>query len=171
MSTLAATNDTATVLSSLADQQRRIHGIVADLDKETVRRAVLPSGWSCAGMIQHLTLTTTFWCADVMAGLPRVEHPEDEFAVDESVSATSLLEAYAGAAEQGAELVRDLPLSAPPAWWPEGWWGGWRLHTLHDVLLHLLVETSCHAGHLDASRELIDGRTWEYPRGRLSEAH
>jgi hypothetical protein len=37
------------------------------------------------------------------------------------------------------------------------------------VLLHLLVETSTHAGHLDIVRELIDGRTWEYPEGRLSK--
>jgi hypothetical protein len=28
------------------------------------------------------------------------------------------------------------------------------------VLLHVLTETSIHAGHLDAVRELIDGRQW-----------
>jgi len=40
--------------------------------------------------------------------------------------------------------------------------GDWRLDNLHEVLLHLLIETTCHAGHLDAARELIDGRTWDY---------
>jgi hypothetical protein len=24
----------------------------------------------------------------------------------------------------------------------------------------VIVETACHAGHLDAARELIDGKTW-----------
>ena len=28
------------------------------------------------------------------------------------------------------------------------------------VLLHVIAETACHAGHLDAARELIDGQTW-----------
>ncbi len=31
---------------------------------------------------------------------------------------------------------------------------------LQFVLLHLITETACHAGHLDAARELIDGRQW-----------
>jgi len=26
--------------------------------------------------------------------------------------------------------------------------------------LHVITETACHAGHLDAARELIDGRRW-----------
>ena len=82
MTTLTSTNDTATVLSWLSEQQRRVRGIVAGLDEEAMRRVVLPSGWSCAGMIQHLTLTTTFWLTRVMAGQPRTDHPEDEFAVE-----------------------------------------------------------------------------------------
>jgi hypothetical protein len=28
------------------------------------------------------------------------------------------------------------------------------------VLLWVIKETACHAGHLDAVRELIDGRQW-----------
>jgi len=27
-------------------------------------------------------------------------------------------------------------------------------------MLHVITETACHAGHLDAVRELIDGRQW-----------
>jgi len=27
-------------------------------------------------------------------------------------------------------------------------------------VLHVITETATHAGHLDAVRELIDGRTW-----------
>ena len=26
--------------------------------------------------------------------------------------------------------------------------------------MHVITETACHAGHLDAVRELIDGETW-----------
>ena len=28
------------------------------------------------------------------------------------------------------------------------------------VMLHVLKETACHAGHLDAAGELLDGRQW-----------
>lgn len=163
--------DTETLLDQLAAQHQRTIGILAELDEEAMHRVALPSGWSCAGMVQHLTCTTRFWFEEVMAGRPDVEHPEDEFAVPARQSSEALISAYAEAARSGAELVRDLRLDTPPAWWPEGRWGPWRLTNLHEVLLHLLVEISSHAGHLDIVRELIDGRTWDHSRGRLSEPH
>ena len=47
---------------------------------------------------------------------------------------------------------------------------------MREVLLHVITETATHAGHLDAARELLDGRTWMGPddtrvaRGRGSAA-
>ncbi|MFD0511365.1 DUF664 domain-containing protein [Streptomyces aureus] len=46
------------------------------------------------------------------------------------------------------------------AWWPHHLFGPPHLHSHRDVLLHVITETACHAGHLDAARELIDGRRW-----------
>jgi hypothetical protein len=34
------------------------------------------------------------------------------------------------------------------------------MDTVRQLLLHTLTETACHTGHLDAARELIDGRKW-----------
>ena len=31
---------------------------------------------------------------------------------------------------------------------------------LRTILVQVLIDTSVHAGHLDATRELIDGRQW-----------
>ena len=179
MTTPAATVATAnteihTLLDRLAAEQRRVIGIVAELDEDAMRRVILPSGWSCAGMVQHLTRTTRFWLMEVMTG-QRDRSPSgddvdaDDFDVSAAPSGTVLIAAYADASHRGAVLVGDLRPTTPPAWWPEGRWGPWRLENLTEVLLHLLVETSTHAGHLDVVRELIDGRTWDYPRGRLSE--
>jgi uncharacterized damage-inducible protein DinB len=164
------TGDTAILLDFLAGQQRRITGIVDGLDEETLRQVLLPSGWSCAGMIQHLTLMTRFWFVEVMDGRPDEHGDEDEFHVPETVVATTLVDRFSQQAREAAELVRDLPLETTPAWWPEGAFGGWRLENLHEVLLHVIVETSTHAGHLDIVRELTDGRTWDYPTGRLTPA-
>ena len=161
--------DTQTLLDQLAAQHQRTLGILAELDEDAMHRVLLPSGWSCAGMVQHLTCTTRFWFEEVMVGRSDVPHPANCFVLEAPLSRDALLDAYADAARNGPELVRDLPLDTPPAWWPEGRWGPWRLTSLHEVLLHLLVEISTHAGHLDVVRELLDGRTWDYPSGRLSE--
>jgi hypothetical protein len=40
-----------------------------------------------------------------------------------------------------------------------------RRHVLGVMKGHVMTETAVHAGHLDAARELIDGRTWLGPPG------
>ncbi len=151
----------------LRNQQERVAGIVAGLDDDQLRRAVLPSGWSCLGMVRHLTETTRFWLRRVMLGDPSAPLLDDDFALDPGASAAEVLAEFAQVSAGGLDGVAHLPADAPPAWWPEGWWGGWRLRDHEEVLLHLLVETSTHAGHLDAARELLDGGTWDYARGRV----
>lgn len=168
MTTLTQTVDTTALLESLAGQQQRVLGILAGLDEHQLRRSVLPSGWSCLGMVQHLTGMTTFWFVEVMTGQRIDDNVGDGFAVADGRSSAQVLDAYRTATEQGARAVEALPSSTPPAWWPDGLFGDWRLDSLAAVCLHVLVETSCHAGHLDAARELIDGRTWDWERGQLA---
>jgi hypothetical protein len=62
--------------------------------------------------------------------------------------------------ELASGIIAATPLDAAPAWWPEDQFGNWRLHNLRQIILHVITETACHAGHLDAVRELIDGHTW-----------
>ena len=50
-----------------------------------------------------------------------------------------------------------LPLDAEPVWWFEDG-GDAPYSSLREVLLHVIVETAAHAGHLDICRELVDGR-------------
>jgi hypothetical protein len=38
------------------------------------------------------------------------------------------------------------------------------IHTVRDVVLHMIEEVARHAGHLDIARELLDGRTGLGPR-------
>ena len=85
--------DTPTLLTELATQQRRIVAIVADLDDATMRRPVLPSGWSCGGMIQHLTGMTNFWFQTIMSGRGLVADGDD-FTLADNVSIAELVERY-----------------------------------------------------------------------------
>jgi hypothetical protein len=56
-------------------------------------------------------------------------------------------------------IIAATSLDTAPADWPKEW-SDWRLANLREIMLHVITETACHAGHLDAARELIDGREW-----------
>ena len=60
-------------------------------------------------------------------------------------------------------VLAGLSLDAPPARWPD--YFSWRLRDVREIILHVITETAVHAGHLDAARELLDGRTWLGPEG------
>jgi hypothetical protein len=67
-----------------------------------------------------------------------------------------LLEQYADECRLATAAVAKFGLDAEPAWWFEG--GGNPPHSsLREILLHVIVETATHAGHLDICRELADG--------------
>jgi len=63
--------------------------------------------------------------------------------------------------ERANAAIAATPLDMAPRQ-PDLRWGDWgsRFSDLRVVLLHVLKETACHPGHLDAVRELIDGRQW-----------
>ena len=164
---VVAASENALMLSYLAAQRRHVLGILEGLDEQALRLPVLPSGWTCLGLVQHLTLDVErFWFRAVVAG-------DEEAAAgllglgDESWTVGPDVPAAAGAGRlsPGGETLTDAivggtALDAAPAWWPTELFGDWRMDDLREVLLHVLVETAAHAGHLDAARELLDGRQW-----------
>ena len=109
-----------------------------------------------AGIIHHLTQVETRWIdGRYLREEPPPADPDAEFA-DQSPLA-DLVDAYCRRRVRSNEIVRGAPSldvvcegheSQPPR---PGL-------TLRWVLLHLLEETSHHAGHADATRELLDGR-------------
>ncbi len=131
---------------------------VRALPPEARRRSQVPSGWTPRGLLRHLTLDVErVWCRAVMAG-ETVDLPKgyEGWTAPESQSDEELLERYADECRLATAAVEDLPLDAGPAWWFEG--GGAPPYTsLREVLLHVIVETAKHAGHLDICRELVDG--------------
>lgn len=148
------------LLSYLNAQREHVLGILEGLDEEALRRPVLPSGWSCLGLVRHLALDDErFWFSGIVAGDPEVM-AEDAWRVAADEPAQAVLDLYRAEIARSNAIIAATPLDSPPAWWPEELFGEWRLDDLRDVILHVITETACHAGHLDAARELIDGRTW-----------
>jgi uncharacterized damage-inducible protein DinB len=150
--------------SYLGAQRRHVLGILEDLEDADLRRPVLPSGWSCLGLVQHLAVDVErFWFGAVVGGDPDVIAglaPTDAWAVDPDIPAADVLELYRREIALADTVIAAASLDAAPAWWPEELFGDWRLDDVADALLHVITETASHAGHLDAARELIDGRQW-----------
>jgi Protein of unknown function (DUF664) len=167
----AVSEELQTLRHYLDSQRQHVLGILEGLPEEQLRRPVLPTGWSCLGLVRHLALDVErFWFQDVFAGEPDVggqltEGTESHWHVPEGMSAADVFAEYRAAIE-GANSVlaaageTGRALEREPAAWPAQIWPDWRLPDLRHILLHAITEIACHAGHLDATRELIDGRTW-----------
>ncbi|MFE6757484.1 DinB family protein [Streptomyces sp. NPDC057684] len=159
------TGEIKALLGALRGQRRHILGIIDGLGPEALRRPVLPSGWTCLGLVQHLALDVErFWFQAVLTGdqavIDSLDAVEDAWQVEPELPAADVLERYRRETDRADGIIAATPADAPLAWWPHHLFGPPHLHSHRDVLLHVITETACHAGHLDAARELIDGRRW-----------
>ncbi|MFZ0996402.1 MAG: DinB family protein [Candidatus Dormiibacterota bacterium] len=163
MSDPSTTQERSELVSSLGAQREHILGILDGLSDEDLRRPVLPSGWVCLGLVQHLAVDVEqWWFRRIVAGqdIQPDESPALAWRVTQKQSAEAVFALYRHQIELANAIIAATPLDAAPAYWPEERWPNWRLHDLREVMLHVITETAVHAGHLDAVRELIDGRRW-----------
>jgi uncharacterized damage-inducible protein DinB len=151
------------LLGALRGRREHVLDALEGLDIQDLRRSLLPSGWSCLGLVNHLSLDVErFWFQAVVAG--------DEGAIEEALSASEnawnvganergedVLRRYQENAKRADAIITSHSLDAAPTWWPD-FFGSWRLHSLREIVIHVVVEVATHAGHLDAARELIDGK-------------
>ena len=147
------------LLAVLTNQRDHVLGIVDGLPDEALRRPVLPSGWSCLGLVRHLALDVErFWFRAVFAGEKvELESGDGAWQVSSDTTAQAVFDLYTQETELANALIAAADLDDAPAWWP---FDDRPAQTLRETILHVITETACHAGHLDAARELIDGRTW-----------
>src|SRR4051794_33756354 len=107
------------LLRRLAGQRRHVLDQVDGLSESQLRRPVLPSGWSCLGLLRHLTLSDErYWFGVVMAGEPLDFWPEGtnaDWLVRDDEVATSVVSAYRAAIERSDAIIAELALDAPPA--------------------------------------------------------
>jgi hypothetical protein len=116
-------------------------------------------------LVQHLALDVErFWFRGTLAGEQAVIEaaavPSDAWQVGAAVTGTEVFALYREQIALADAIITTTPMDAAPKWWPSTAFGSWRLDSLRELMLHVITETACHAGHLDAARELIDGRTW-----------
>jgi len=153
----------AALLAWLGGQRRHVLGVLSGLPDADLRRPVLPSGWTCLGMVHHLAVDVErFWFRGVAAGEPVDLHDPTGWQPPPDEPAEAVFELYRREIARADAILAAIDLDAAPATWPE-YFTGWRLDDVRELILHVITETAAHAGHLDAARELIDGRTWLGP--------
>jgi uncharacterized damage-inducible protein DinB len=127
---------------------RKIEGLS---DNDARRR---PDGKliSLLGIVNHLTHVEWRWIDGAMQGV-ETDRQETEYNPGAELTVSSAVAAYASRAAATDAYVRSVPLTQPTRN-ADG-------TDLRWVVLHLINETARHAGHADATRELLDGVTGE----------
>ncbi|MFA9432055.1 DinB family protein [Egicoccus sp. AB-alg2] len=152
-------SETELLLGFLGFLREAVIAKVADLSEHDARRPMLPSGWHLAGLLAHLTDVERSWRDTVVDGLPDAapevaDDPQAGWRVADDTTVADLVAAYREEGRRTASRFADADLDAPTALDRSP-------HSLRWVLIHLVEETARHAGHADAARELLDGRTGE----------
>lgn len=122
------------------------------LDERQVRWTPDGKLISLLGMINHLTNVEWRWIDGGFLGA-EVSREESEFSPGASLSLVDARGRYHEREASTETAVRALELDAPHA---DG-----QGRDLRWVLLHLINETARHAGHADATGELLDGAVGE----------
>ena len=157
--------DERTQLLGWLDLQRSlVHWKCEGLSEQDAHRAVLPASplMTMAGLVNHLRWVEHCWFEVLFLGRSAEANPQfgDVDQLDfmvEGVALQQLLGEYARQCETSNEIVAAASLDDVGA--NEDFGGA---PTLRWMLLHMLEEVGRHVGHMDAMRELIDGRKGYY---------
>ncbi|MCW2605503.1 MAG: hypothetical protein JWO60_196 [Frankiales bacterium] len=144
----AATDERESYLSWLAFLRGAVLRDLDGLDEEAARWTPPGRLLPVLGVVNHLTHVEWRWIDGGFRGA-EVSRSEEEFQPGSSTTVPSVRAAYRERAAATERVVRATGLDETCALDPEV--------DLRWVLLHLINETARHAGHADATRELLDG--------------
>jgi uncharacterized damage-inducible protein DinB len=130
---------------------RKIDGLSDDDARWTPDGALI----SVLGIVNHLTHVEWRWIdGAVLGGAVELREDDSELRPGRELTVAAAVDAYRARGAATDAVVRSMPsLDAPGR--------GRDDVNLRWVLLHLINETARHAGHADATRELLDGTTGE----------
>jgi Protein of unknown function (DUF664) len=154
------------LLAFLQAQRDAVLAIAEGLAEEAWHRSVVPSGWTPAGLVEHLGGAEWHWFQGVVTGVVPEPPPGDEdlppynptaaFVTD--LPAAEIIGFYRDQCASSDAVLAVTPLSARPRG-RHGVPGRDEPPDVRWVVLHMIEETARHAGHLDIARELLDGQT------------
>ena len=153
--------------SDLRDAREAVVWKLDRLGEYDVRRPLTASGTNLLGLVKHLALWEARYFGDVFGRpfpepLPRwddaASYGTDLWATEDETR-PEIVDRYRRVCEHSDATITDLDIDSPGhvPWWP---------HPdvmLFNILVHMLTETSRHAGHADILREQLDGATGTGP--------
>jgi uncharacterized damage-inducible protein DinB len=150
------------LMNAFAEQRELLLITVRGLTDAQAARRTTVSELTLGGIVKHLAQGEEVWAQIMVKGdgeLPDGMLDMGQYRMSEGDTLAGLMERYAMAARGMEEAVAGLPdldrsVPLPRTPWsppePEYW-------SARRILLHLIRETSQHAGHADIIREALDG--------------
>jgi len=167
--TLAVTGERADLLAELGAARHFLRFTTRDLTDEQAGQRTTVSELCLGGLIKHVTSVERGWAEFILNGPSAMpdftqmteadfQKRADEFRMLPGDTLAGVLAEYEKVAARTDEIVAtvpDLGISHPlpkaPWFQPDTEWSARR------VLLHIIAETTQHAGHADIIRESLDG--------------
>jgi hypothetical protein len=161
------TGERADILKTLGTRREFLRFTAKDLTDEQAAARTTVSELCLGGLIKHVAAVERQWALFIVEGPGPQADWRDEAAVQEYLNGfrmlpgetlAGLLDDYADAARATDELVLSLPSLDAEQPLPEApWYEKGASWSARKVFLHIIGETSQHAGHADIIREALDG--------------
>lgn len=131
------------------------------LSEYDIRRPLTATGTNLLGLVKHLTLSESRYFGEIFGRpFPEAMPHWDDLAMrgadmwaTEHETREEIVDRYRRVGEHSDATITTLDIDAPGhvPWWPRP------DVKLFNILVHVLTETSRHAGHADILREQLDG--------------
>jgi uncharacterized damage-inducible protein DinB len=154
------------LLEALAKHRTLFRYTVQGLTEEQAAATPTDSELCLGGLVKHVAFVEKGWVDFILEGTSAMEASPDSyeehgnsFRMLPGETLAGILEAYEQVTQRTDDVLRSLPsldLSHPLPSAP--WFEAGASWSARRVFVHIVAETSQHAGHADILRETVDGQ-------------
>ncbi len=149
------------LLETLRKHRAFLRVTANDLTDQQAATRTTASALCVGGLIKHVTSAEGRWAKFMVGGAEAMRSEqvdwEGQFQMRSDDTLVALLDAYAEVASETDGLLDTLDLDGAHQLPEAPWFEPGARWSVRRVVLHLIAETSQHAGHADIIREEIDG--------------
>jgi uncharacterized damage-inducible protein DinB len=160
----AVAAERAVLMTFLDNARAAVVANLANVPSALLKEPLVSSGGSLLGIVKHLAHLERWWFAYTFAGLDvefpwTDDDPDADWRVERGETARGVLAVYHAECRRSRMIVAAATLDEVAARSDDST----HPKVLRWVLVHMIAETSRHAGHADLLRQLIDGESSALP--------